>query len=71
MATEAEASLSPMDGEPGYSGDLKRTLSWTFDATDGRLLSMSMEQELEGVCPLPQGETRIHQVTRMEVARKS
>jgi len=67
VATEAEASLDPVEKDRGFSGDLKRTLRWTFDATEGRLLSMSMEQKTDGVCPLPQGETSIHQLTRVEL----
>ncbi len=67
VATEAKASLDPVEEDRGFSGDLKRTLSWTFDATEGRLLSMSMEQETEGICPLPQGESSIHQLTRVEL----
>lgn len=68
VATEAEASLGPVEGERTYSGDLKRTLRWKFDATEGRLLSMSMEQEAEGLSDLPQGEFSIHQLTQLELA---
>ena len=67
VATEAEATLGAVKAEPAFSGDLKRTLSWTFDADDGRLLSLSMEQETSGSCPLPQGETDIRQQTRVEL----
>ena len=67
VETEAEARLDPVEGERAYSGDLKRTMRWTFDATDGRMLSLSMKQETEGVCELPQGETQIRQLTRIEL----
>ena len=42
-------------------------LQWTFDATDGRLLSLSMEQETEGRSIVPQGEIHIRQLTRVEL----
>jgi hypothetical protein len=71
VATEAEASLGPVEGERAYSGALKRTLLWTFDATEGRLLSMSLEQEADGVSDLPQGEFSIHQLTQVELAPAS
>ena len=67
VETEAEARLGPVQGERAYSGDLKRTMRWTFDATDGQLLSLSMQQETEGVCELPQGEIQIRQLTRIEL----
>ena len=37
---EASTKLSPLEGDRGFTGDLKQTMHWTFDATDGRLLSM-------------------------------
>lgn len=71
VTTEGEAHLGPVESERGFSADLKRTLRWTFDATDGRLLSMSIEQETEGVCPLPQGDIQFRQLTRVELAPPS
>ena len=68
VTSEARASLSPVEGGRGYTGELKRTSSWAFDTTDGRLLSISIEQESEGTCPLPQfGETWIRQLTHVEL----
>jgi hypothetical protein len=67
VITEANTHLDPVKGERAYSGVLKRTLHWVFDATDGRLLSLSMDQETKGVCELPQGETQIRQLTRVEL----
>ncbi len=67
--TEAQADLGPVEGGKECSGDLKRTLHWTFDATAGRLLSLSMEQETEGTTTVPQGHLPIHQVTRVELVR--
>jgi hypothetical protein len=51
-----------------YSGDgaLNRTSDWRFDASDGRLLSVSMEQETSGVNSLPQGEVEVRQLTKVE-----
>ena len=67
VATEAEASLGAVEGGPSHSGDLQRNLLWTFDATEGRLLSLSMEQETEGTSTVPQGEISLHQSTRVEL----
>jgi hypothetical protein len=67
--TDGEADLGPVEGGKECSGDLKRTLRWTFDATQGRLLSLTMEQETEGTTTVPQGHLPIHQVTRIELAR--
>ena len=51
-----------------YSGDgaLKRTANWRFDASDGRLLSVSMEQETSGINTLPQGEVEVQQLTKVK-----
>lgn len=51
-----------------YSGDgtLNRTSNWRFDANDGRLLSVSMEQETSGINTLPQGEVEVQQLTKVE-----
>ena len=68
VKSEAEANLAPIEGERSYSGDLKRTLRWSFDATAGSLLSMSMEQESKGTCALPQGEVVVRQLTKIELA---
>jgi len=68
VTTEAEAQLAPIEGARAYTGDLRRSLRWTFDATDGQLMSMSMEQETKGMCELPQGEIPVEQLTRIELA---
>jgi len=51
-----------------YSGDgtLSRTSNWRFDASDGRILSLSMEQQTSGINTLPQGEVEVQQVTKVE-----
>jgi len=51
-----------------YSGDgtLNRTSNWRFDTSDGRLLSVSMEQETSGINTLPQGEVEVRQLTKVE-----
>ena len=51
-----------------YSGDgaLSRTSKWRFDATDGRLLSLDMEQKTSGTNTLPQGEVEVEQRTEIE-----
>ena len=67
IESEGKAALESAAGDPAYSGELERTAQWTFDATQGRLLSMSIEQETDGTGTLPQGELPIHQVTRFEL----
>lgn len=51
-----------------YSGDgaLSRTSKWRFDATDGRLLSLDMEQTTSGINTLPQGVVEVEQRTEIE-----
>ena len=68
VETEAEAMLQSSEGERPYSGELKRSLRWTFDATGGRVLSMSMEQETDGLTTLPQGEFGVRQRTELQLA---
>ena len=71
VVTEAEADLSPEAPDGPDAGGLKRIVHWTFDITDGRLLSMSIEQESEGASQLPQGEVRHRQRTRIELGPRS
>jgi hypothetical protein len=68
VETEAEGMLQSREGERPYSGELKRSLHWTFDATGGRMLSMSMEQETDGLSTLPAGELAVRQRTEVELA---
>ena len=68
VETESEGILQSREGEPSYSGELRRSLHWTFDATSGRLLSMSMVQETDGLSTLPQGELPVRQKTQVELA---
>ena len=53
-----------------YSGDgaLNRTSNWRFDASDGRLLSVSMKQETSGFNSFPQGKIEVRQRTKVEFA---
>ncbi len=68
ITSTAHAQLSNVEGGIDYSGggDLKRTSHWRFDATDGRLLSISMEQETSGSNTLPQGNLEVLQLTKVE-----
>lgn len=68
VATEAEARLGPVAGGRGYSGRLTRTLRWSFDASAGRLLALTMDQETEGVSSLKGEETPVRQVTRLRMS---
>lgn len=68
ITSTASAQLSDVVGGIDYSGDgeLKRTSHWRFDATEGRLLSVSMVQETSGLNTLPQGTFDVHQQTKVE-----
>jgi hypothetical protein len=67
VATESQGVLKSAEGERAYSGELKRTLRWTFDATAGRVVSILMEQETDGQTNLPQGDLPVRQKTRVEL----
>ena len=41
VESTAGAELQPIE-ETGFTGTLERTFNWTFDATSGRLVSLSM-----------------------------
>ena len=66
VESTAEAELQPIE-EPGFTGTLERTFNWTFDATSGRLVSLSMTQESSGVSPIQQGDVRMNQVTTVKL----
>ena len=71
VTTESHAKLGPVEGEGPYNGTLERTVHWTFDATGGRLLSLSSDQTTEGRADLGRGETPVYQRTRVELAAGS
>jgi len=68
ISSTAQARLVNVEGGIDYSGDgeLSRISHWRFDASDGRLLSLSMEQGTSGVNALPQGSFNIRQITKVE-----
>ena len=74
VSVTSTAHAKPRDAEGGieFSGDaeLTRTSHWRFDATQGRLLSVSMEQRTSGVNTLPQGNIEIRQRTNVEFSTK-
>jgi hypothetical protein len=50
-------------------GSLERTLDWSFDASNGQLLSLSILQEASGgASQLPQGEVPVRQISRYELS---
>jgi len=67
VATEGQAELEPLEGQRAFKGELKRTLHWTFDATTGRILSLSLDQRTDGVSELGNGQTPIRQRTKVEL----
>lgn len=66
VESTAEAELQPIE-EPGFTGTIERTVNWTFDATSGRLVSLSMTQESSGISPIQQGDVRVSQVTTVKL----
>jgi len=68
VSSTAQASLADVEGGVEYIGDgkLGRNAHWKFDATAGRLISLSMEQETSGINVLPQGTFNIRQLTKVE-----
>jgi len=68
VTSTSKAQLEKDGNGLQYSGDgaLNRTSNWRFDASDGRLLSVSMEQETSGINSLPQGELGVQQLTKVE-----
>ena len=66
VESTAQAELQPIE-ETGFTGTLERTFNWTFDATSGRLVSLSMTQESSGVSPIQQGDVRVNQVTTVQL----
>lgn len=68
VTTTAQAQITNVEGGVDYSGDgaLSRTSHWRFDATDGKLLSVSMEQNTSGMNTLPQGTMAVEQLTKVE-----
>jgi len=68
VRSTAKGQLSKAGKGLRYSGDgtLSRTSNWRFDATDGRLLTLSMEQETSGINTFPQKEVDVEQLTKIE-----
>ncbi|MHC4141502.1 MAG: hypothetical protein ACYSUF_06340 [Planctomycetota bacterium] len=72
VTTESHAKLGPVEGEGPYNGTLERTIHWTFDATGGRLLSLSADQTTEGRAALGgRAEMPVYQRTRVELTAGS
>jgi hypothetical protein len=66
VESTAEAELQPIEGS-GFTGTIERSFNWTFDATSGRLVSLSMTQESTGISPVQQGDVRVNQVTTVKL----
>ena len=72
VISTSHAQLSDVEGGVLYSGDgeLTRTSQWRFDATEGRVVSILMEQETTGINTLPQGNIDVRQTTKVEYSTK-
>ena len=62
----AEAALEPIE-KPGFTGTIERAFTWTFDVTSGRLVSLSMTQESNGISPIQQRDIQVNQITTIEL----
>ena len=67
VETEATSSLAPVEGQRAYRGELKRKLRWTFDATAGRLATLALEQDTDGVSDLMDKDSKVHQHTKITI----
>jgi hypothetical protein len=65
--------LAALNGSDQYSGDgqLSRTTQWQFDATDGRLISFTGQQESNGFSALPQGNVQVRQLSKISLNSES
>jgi len=69
VKTHGETAIEAAEGHDGFIGigKLARSMDWTFDADNGQLLSLSIEQEASGTNQLPQGEIPIRQIVRIDL----
>jgi hypothetical protein len=72
VTSTSYAQLNDVEGGVVFGGDgeLKRTAQWRFDATEGRLLSVSMEQESTGINTMPQCDIDVRQITKVQYSTK-
>jgi len=70
VESQGTTTTTAAEGRAGYigEGNIERRMKWTFDATAGQLLSLSLEQEGSGTNQLPQGQVQVRQVTRVELS---
>ena len=68
VASTARAQLGKSGDGLEYSGEgtLERSSHWRFDATDGRLLSLTMTQTTSGTNSMPNGNVDVRQKTDVE-----
>lgn len=71
VESEADAELVAAEGGRGYEGELTRTLRWRFEATGGRLLDLTLEQETRGEVDLPRGRAEVRQSTRLDLVARA
>lgn len=73
VESSASTEIAAPEGHSGFigKGALEQTAVWVFDATNGQVISMEMEQEANGSNQLPQGEVQIRQTTRFQLNVKN
>jgi len=69
VKSHGKTTTAAAEGRAGFvgEGNIERRMKWTFDATAGKLLSLSLKQKGTGTNQLPQGRVRVRQVTRVEL----
>jgi hypothetical protein len=69
VKSHGKTTTAAAEGREGFvgEGNIERRMNWTFDATTGQLLSLSLKQKGTGTNQLPQGRVRVRQVTSVEL----
>jgi hypothetical protein len=84
VATESVGWLQAIEGENNFEAfdqlkasnqlkaadQLTQSAEWIFDATNGRLISLNLEQNAAGKTAIPQGMMPVKQVTTIVLSRE-
>ena len=70
VQSHGQTNVTAASGTEGFIGDgtLERHIEWSFNTNTGQLVSLSMEQESQGLNKLPQGQVDVRQVTRVKLS---
>ena len=67
VRSKGESTLTTADGNDVYVGEgyVSQTMEWRFDASSGRLIDVSLNQQATGTNVMPRGEVPFRQTTRI------